>query len=317
MNSKHNHFLFFVVLLLLSLYACDDFIEEDIENEYITLLAPSNNLTTIQLTHTFWWDILDGVESYNMQVVEGTFTSVTTFLLDTNVSTNKFEYTLYPGNFQWRVKGMNNGGETYYTTFGLTIDSSLNISSQQVILSAPVDNYITNNDNITFSWNTVLNADDYLIEIHENTWGGNLTFGPQITTGISYNTTMQEGTIVWGVQARNSTSNTSTAFSTRTMTIDTTSPEVVTLVLPANNTMLNDTYNTFSWTQGFNAGTTLTETIFFYSDAGATNLVKSAQATGTSHQDSLGVGIYYWRVQSIDAAGNTGPMSNIRMVTIQ
>lgn len=310
----------YILLLILPatlLFACEDFIEEDIDSETISLLAPANNLTSIQLTHTFWWDWLDGAESYNMQLVEGSFTSVTKFLLDTTITKNKFQYTLYPGSFQWRVKGMNNGSETYFTTFSLTIDSSLDISSQQIILSSPTDNYITNNPNITFNWNSLLNADNYLIEVHENTFSGSLIYGPQVTASTSHIATLPEGILVWGVQGRNSTSNTSTSFSTRTLTIDTTSPAIVTLVSPADNATLNDVYNTYTWNQGVNTGTTLTDDIYFYSDASATNLVKTMQAVGTSHQDSLGIGTYYWRVQSTDAAGNIGPASNIRKVTIQ
>lgn len=299
------------------LIRCDDFIEKDIEDDTVSLLAPANNLNTIQLTHTFWWDLLDGAENYNMQLVEGSFTGVTNFLLDTNLAKNKFEYTLYPGTFQWRVKAMNNGSETYYTTYTLSIDSSLDISSQQIILAAPTDNFITNDDNITFSWNSLLNADDYQLEIHENTWTGNLVYGPQVTTSISLTTTLPEGTLVWGVQGRNATSNTSTTFATQTLTIDTTSPEIVSLTAPIDNATLNDVYNTYSWNQGANTGTTLTDHIFFYSDAAATNLVKSVQASSTAHQDSLGTGTYYWRVQSTDAAGNIGPMSVIRRVNIQ
>lgn len=311
---RYTLFLFLPATLLI---ACEDFIEEDIDSETVSLLAPGDNLTTIQLTHTFWWDWVDGAETYNMQLVEGSFSNVTQFLLDTTITKNKFQYTLYPGSFQWRVKGMNNGSETYFTTFSLTIDSSLDISSQQVILSSPTDNYITNSTNITFSWNSLLNADDYLIEVHENTFGGNLIYGPQVTTSTSHTAALSEGTLVWGVQGRNSTSNTSTSFSTRTLTIDTTRPNIVTLVSPADNATLNDIYNTYSWTQGTNSGTTLTDDIYFYSDAGATNLVKTMQAAGTSHQDSLGAGTYYWQVQSTDAAGNVGIASNIRKVTIQ
>ncbi|MCB0401208.1 MAG: hypothetical protein KDD41_03935 [Flavobacteriales bacterium] len=317
MKITVNQIITLLIAGTLALQGCDDFIEKDIESEQILLLAPANNLTTTQLTHTFWWDLLKGAELYNMQIVEGTFSSVTNFVLDTTISKNKFDYTLYPGSFQWRVKGINNGSETYYSTFTLTIDSSLDISNQQVILSSPADNSITNNDNLSFSWNALLNADDYLIEIHEGSWTGNLVFGPQLVTSTGYSTTLPEGVLVWGVQARNSTSNTSTAFSTRTLTIDTTSPEIVTLVSPADNATLNDVYNTYSWTQGNNTGTALTEDIFFYSDAGATALVKTATASATSYQDSLGTGTYYWRVQSTDAAGNTGPMSIIRKVTIQ
>jgi hypothetical protein len=315
--KKTVNYLLFSIIVSLPFIGCDDFIEDDIKNKTVTLLAPANNLTTIQLTHTFWWDWLEGAETYNMQLVEGSFLSVTKFLLDTTIATNTFQYTLYPGSFQWRVKGLNNGSETYYTAFNLSIDSSLNISNQQIILATPANNFITNNNNLTFTWNSLLNADDYLLEVHQSTWGGSLVISPQVTSGTSLTTTLPEGTLVWGVQGRNTTSNSSTPFSTRTITIDTTSPAIVTLVSPNDNVTLNDIYNTYSWTQGTNSGTALTDNIFFYSDPGASVLVKSAQAVGTSYQDSLGVGTYYWRVRSNDAAGNTGPMSNIRKVTIQ
>ena len=316
MKNPYNPLIGLLFIFTVCFQSCDDLIVEDIENERIMLLAPSNNLTTSRLSHTFWWDILDGAENYNMQLVEGSFGSVTQFILDTNLANNKFDYTLYPGSFQWRVKGLNNGGETYYTTFNLTIDSSLNISNQQLILSAPTDNFITNNDYVTFSWNSLLNADDYLIEVHENTWSGNLVHGPQVTTNLSYSTTLPEGTHVWGVQARNSSSNSSTAFSTRTVTIDTTSPNIVTLNTPLDNATLSNTFHSYTWTQGSNSGTAISEVIYFYSDAGATNLVKSANAVGSSHSDSLGLGTFYWRVQSTDAAGNIGSMSVIRQFTI-
>ncbi len=297
--------------------ACDDFIEKNIEDDYITLIAPANNLTTIQLTHTFWWDWLDGAEYYNMQIVEGSFSGVTNFVLDTIISDNKFVYTLYPGSFQWRVRGENNGGVTNFTTFNLTIDSSLNISTQQIILASPADNYITNNDLITITWNFLLNADDYQIEVHQTTWAGSLVLGPKVVTALTDTFTLLEGTFVWGVQGRNSITGTSTAFSQRTITIDTTAPNMVTLNLPVDNDTLSNGYNTFTWTQGTNTGTALTDDISFYSNAAATTLIKSVQAVGTSYQDSLGLGIFYWRVQSTDAAGNIGTASSIRKIVIQ
>ena len=307
--------LFLIISTLL--FACDDFVEPNIDNETVNLLAPANNLTTIQLTHTFWWDFLEGAEVYNMQIVEGTFSAVTSLALDTIITDNKFDVTLYPGSFQWRVRGENNGGETDYTIFSFVIDSTLDISSLQVVLNSPSDNVIMNNTNVTLGWNSLLNADDYLIEAHLTTWAGTTVFGPQIENSTSLTTTLPEGVIVWGVQARNTASGTSSMFSTRTLTIDTTNPGAISLVTPVDNAVLSDIFNTYTWTQPADAGTDLTDDIYFYSDAAGTTLFKSAQATGTSYQDSLGVGTYYWAVQSTDAAGNIGIFSNLRRVVIQ
>ncbi|MBL4669092.1 MAG: hypothetical protein JKY30_07490 [Flavobacteriales bacterium] len=318
--KKTAKYTILFLLIVTTFFACDDFIEEDIENEVINLLAPGNNLTTIKLTHTFWWDWLDGAEVYNMQIVEGTFTSVTSFVLDTTVSKNKFDVTLYPGSFQWRIRGENNGGKTDYSTFNLVIDSTLDISSLQVVLNSPSDNFITNNNAILFEWQSLLNADDYLIEVHQNTFSGSVVFGPQIATALNLTATLPEGTLVWGVQARNSTSGTSTTFSTRTLIVDTTNPNAVVLDSPAHNATVTSGFNTYAWTQGINTGTALTDRIHFYSDAAGTLLLNGYPVTLplgiTTHSDSLAAGTYYWDVQTTDAAGNIGPFSNLNTVII-
>lgn len=306
-------FLFIATLF----FACDDFVEKDIENETISLLAPGNNLTTVQLTHTFWWDWLEGAEVYNMQIVEGTFSSVTSFVLDTTVSKNKFDVTLHPGSFQWRVRGENNGGVTDYSTFNLTIDSTMDISSLQIILTGPTDNDTINYKNVTLSWGILSSADDYQIEAYDDVWGGNLVFGPQVVSATSLAVTFPEGNIIWGVQGRNATTGTSTAFSTRTLVIDTIVPNAPNLLLPADNSTLSNVYNTFTWTQGTNTGTPQTDMIYFYDDVAASNLIRSAQAPGELYIDSLYVDTFYWAVQTTDAAGNIGAFSNLRKVILQ
>lgn len=307
-----------LVLLSTLFYSCDDFIEEDITNERISLIAPANNIVTIQLTHTFGWNELEDAEQYNLEIVEGTFTAVTSFVLDTTVGSNRFRTTLYPGNFEWRVRGENNGSETDYTTFSISIDSSLDISSQQVILTSPNDFSIADDNTITFDWNNLLNADSYQVEIYENSLTGALIFGPDIVTTNSIEITgLPEGTLIWAVQARNTVSSSSTNFSTRTIVIDTTAPNQISLISPSNGALLNDTTNTYTWTQGANSGTDLTDMVYFYSDSAVTLIpgFPVAVSSLTTYTDSIGFD-HFWRVQSVDAAGNQGPFSELRRVNI-
>ncbi len=308
------------LIMITGFTSCDDFIEPDIDNEVISLLSPKNNLLTIQPTHTFWWDILDGAEVYNIQIVEGSFSAVTYLVLDSTISSNKFDVTLYPGSFQWRVKGMNNGGETPFTTFNLEIDSTLDISSFQVDLNSPSDNFITNDTNVTLIWDNLTSADDYLIEVHQDTWSGAVVLGPQIQSSTSLAATLPEGVLVWGVQARNSTTGTSTIFSTRTLTVDITIPNAVTLNSPASGTTVTSGYNNYTWTQGTNTGTALSDKIYFYSDAAGTLLLNGYPVTlgsgVTTHSDSLDTGTYYWAVESTDEAGNVGPFSSLNTVVV-
>lgn len=315
-----------LILTLLAplFYACDDFIEENIEKDTINLLSPRNNLTTIQPTHTFWWDWLDGAETYNMQIVEGTFSSVTTFILDSTITNNKFDVTLYPGNFQWRVRGENNGSETSYTTFNLSIDSTLDISALSVILGSPSDNIITNNDSIDFTWAVLANADVYNIQIHEDVWGVSPFSAPAGTVTTSYSERLPEGVYVWGVQATNNATLSSTGYTNppRTITIDTTAPSLPTLVLPVNNDTIPQAFYTYQWSQGASTGggtpTSVTDSIYFYSDTLGTSLIDviSIPSGSTSYSDSLGVD-HYWTVRSTDAAGNVGAFAGIRKVYVQ
>lgn len=314
MIKRINPYLIGVILIIS--FSCNDFIEKKITNDTITLLAPSNNTSTTQLTHTLWWERLDGAEQYNLQIVEGSFTSVTTFILDSITGNNTFDITLYPGTFTWRVKGVNNGYETAYTTYTLNIDSTFDVSAQQILLSSPEDNYISNTTNISLSWNSLSNADDYTIEIYENAWQESLVHGPVTTTESSYNVSLGEGIYSWGIQGNNTSSSTSTDFFTRTLTIDTTSPGAATLTSPADSASLSNTYHNFTWTQASDNGTALTDNIYYYSDATATTLIKSVEEISSGYSDSLGIGTYYWRVRSVDAAGNVGAFSAIRKFDI-
>lgn len=312
-----------VLIISTVFYACDDFIEEDIENESVSLLAPRNNLTTIQLTHTFWWDWLEDAEIYNMQIVEGSFSSAINFVLDTTVSKNKFDVTLYPGTFQWRVRGENNGSVTDYTTFNLVIDSTLDISSLQVVLNSPVVDEITNNDSVFFSWTGLSNVDEYYIEIHENDLLGASVLSPTLVNETAFSKVLNEGTYLWGVLGRNLITGSSTNLETRTLIIDTTSPNIASLILPEHDSILLDTFNTYTWTQAANTGqgtpTELTDKIYFYSDSGSTIIAgfpKLISVGTTQYIDSIGID-HYWKVETEDAAGNVAEMTTLSKVRIQ
>lgn len=311
---KHLPLLLFTIVL----FSCKDFIEEDISRDMVVLRAPANNLQTVILTHTFWWDELDGSEQYNMQIVEGTFSSAIRLLLDTTIGLNKFNYTLYPGSFQWRVKGINNGSETYYTTYSLVVDSTNDITTQTVVLSSPSADFFSNLNSNTLRWDDIYLASNYNLDIRENSWSGNSVAGfPFSTTNLEYTVVLNDGIYEWGVQGENSVSNTFTGYSKRTLTVDTGVPDTVALSLPLNNAILGDSNYTYTWTHPTtDSGTTLTDSIFFYSDINGSVLFKSGSGTSNNYTDSLGMGTYYWRVRSSDKAGNVSGFTTMRAFTI-
>jgi hypothetical protein len=200
----------------------------------------------------------------------------------------------------------------------------LDISSIPVPLSLPLNNLITNNDSVIFTWQSIPNADAYNIEINDGSWGTPYST-PGSISSTTYTEVLPEGTYVWAVSGFNNTTLTSTAFANppRSLIIDTTAPDTVTLIYPNHNEILGDTIpHTYSWTQAAQIGggtpTDLVDYIYFYSDSGI-SIIGSAIPipTGTyQHTDSIGYN-HYWRVLTEDAANNVSALTDLRKVIIQ
>ncbi|MCC6370523.1 MAG: hypothetical protein IT236_05895, partial [Bacteroidia bacterium] len=94
-------FLSFVSSLIVTLSCKKDFVVENIDNKTLTINAPANNLVTPNNVVTFWWEPLSRAEKYNLQVVKPNFANLTQLVVDTNVTTTKFNLSLQPGNYQW------------------------------------------------------------------------------------------------------------------------------------------------------------------------------------------------------------------------
>lgn len=308
---------FFYLILIFILASCEDIFEKNIEDITVVLLAPANNLQTEKNTHTFWWEEIKRARNYNLQIVKGTFNSVQELVLDTHLVFEKFDYTLTPGSYQWRVRAYNNGSTTLFSTFSLQIDSTYDLTQQQVVLISPADNYVTNLTQPVFKWDELYNATTYRFEIHTSNWSGAFAASPQLLSSGTYTPSIQlpEGYYEWGVQAINNTS--ASAFTTRKILIDTTSPGTPILISPSNNSILANAPFTLTWNRITDSGSSLSDSLCIYSDTNLTNTVKCILKSSTNHSDSLGTGNYFWRVRTIDAAGNKSSYSSVWKFSIQ
>jgi hypothetical protein len=191
----------------------------------------------------------------------------------------------------------------------LVIDSSANLTSQQVVLLTPTLNYATNNITQVFKWYELYNANDYRFEIRSPDWNGQLVYNPEIIEGSEISLTLNEGFYEWGVQAQNNSS--SSAFTTRKLIIDLTNPVSPTLVSPSNGDTLTATTANFKWKRGINTGSAISDSFYIASDTGFTNIKVNALVADTTYTwTSVQNGTYYWKVKSIDAAGNKSGYSS-------
>ena len=102
--------------------SCETAFESSLQGNRVVLLAPANNLITMDSVHTFYWNQVQGANRYQLQVVSPRFDSITRLGTDTIVTRNQFPLKLARGGYQWRVRAMNASTTSNYSdTFRLTI----------------------------------------------------------------------------------------------------------------------------------------------------------------------------------------------------
>ena len=117
---KHLTAVFFFCLLT---YACEEIIEvEDISQDDVVVLAPTNNSILNANTITFSWEALDFSDSYRLQIARPGFSDAVQIEVDTLINSTSFNVSLLAGSYQWRIKAINSAYETAYKTQSFTIE---------------------------------------------------------------------------------------------------------------------------------------------------------------------------------------------------
>lgn len=284
--------------------ACDDFIEPDISNLKINLLAPSDSLTTLVTSQLFWWEICTGASYYNLQIVKPDFNSISQLAVDTIVESNKFSISLQPGQYQWRVCGINSTSRTQFSYHTLYIDSTSDLYGQFVILSTPPENYVTNDDSIVFQWNDLYGADEYLFII-KNDIG--LTIIDTLITDNTIYASLNEGEYSWFVSARNSASYTNNSM--RDLKIDLTPPAAPLISYPMNNDTVSGGLQNLQW---ISDSESIGDSLKIFSDSLETNLFYSGYTLIQNYNYNFSQNMmYYWKIKSRDTAGNWGQFTSL------
>ena len=162
-----------IVLGLGFVVGCDEiFYEEDISKESVLLNAPSNNSSLTEGDISFHWNVINGASDYRLQIALPNFVSADKILLDTLISSNSFVQALDVNSFQWRVKGINSGYETAYTTHELEVTENIVFADEKVSLVSPVADFNSNQTNHSLQWEAVENAKEYRLQIWKPTTDG-------------------------------------------------------------------------------------------------------------------------------------------------
>lgn len=301
-----------ILMCLLSL-SCDDIIEvPDISEETVDLIAPTDGSVVKSNVTNFSWNDLAEAERYRLQVATPSFENASQMVIDSTMSVSSFTKQLLPNSYEWRVKALNSGYETGYTTNTFTVVKGDEFPGNTVILTSPSDNFNTNEEELTLSWEAIEEATEYRIQILDKDAA---VIEDKVIPQTSYAYTFGEGTFTWKVRAQNDTE--STLYSERKLLVDLTPPNKPSLAAPADASSQAETDVDFSWTRENIAGSAETDSIYIYTDDQLNNLFKKAQGTDKSYSGTLDAGAtYYWLVKAFDKAGNKSDDSGVYSITI-
>jgi hypothetical protein len=301
-NRDMNNRPFYIVFLLSVLCSCSDFISKDITGDTVTTLSPVNGDTVTSYSQLFWWEEVEGAEEYHLQVVKPSFTNIQMLFLDTTIEGNKFNFSLQPGTYQWRVRAQNNAGYTPYTINTITIDSTLDLTSQTVQLISPSNNTTTQDLQNTFRWFDMPFADSYTFHVLQGST--TIHINSNITSdSISY-TFPAYGTYKWRVWAQNSASN--SHYMEYNITV---AAGVSTPYAPADNDTIFTPVASMGWTRptGIVADSLIIATDVFFS-----NVVHRSLNSATSYSFTVAPGQeYYWKLRSKTSQGTMSGYSAV------
>lgn len=303
---------FLLLVIAITLGACNDFFEKDITKKEITVYTPTDKSTSSSAAVTFTWEKVKGALKYQLQAVKGSFSNVQSFVFDSTVTTQKLSWQFNPGNYEWRIKAINGSSETRYFSFSFSVDSTLDIKNQTPILQSPANNSYSNNLTQTFNWYSVPNATEYRLDIYDSTSA--LITTQNIQNALSYSYTFSSpGVYRWRVQARNdiSLSNYSGYYY---ITIKTTPASVSTPLTPKNDSIVSVNPLALKWTR--EALTVADSIMIDTSSTFSSNPIPYRfYYTGTQGPSTINTIVtitnppvsgtkLYWRLKSKDNAGN-------------
>lgn len=309
-----NRTAFLICLFSMVLFSCEEILlEDDISDEEVFLTAPANNAQFFSTGVSFSWEGPGGGASYRLQVARPNFTNPMEIVLDTVLDAESFGYQLNIGDYEWRVKALNTGYETPYKSRFFTIVSNEDFQNNTVSLISPQNNLITLNGNQNLSWQAVIGATEYQVQVYE----GSTIFSDQTISGTTFDYNFPEGSFQWRVRASNGSQQ--TLYSSRSILVDSTNPNTPTLISPGNATSLPAEDIEFQWSRQSVAGSTESDSIYVYHDSALSNLVFKDLADDNPYSTTTffdGGTTYYWFMKAFDEAGNVSGQSTVFSFTV-
>lgn len=302
--------LYTLLIIGIFISGCKDFFEPSLDSRNVILTAPANGSESNKYQTVFWWESVSDALKYRLQIVKPNFSSPVSLIVDTLILTqNKYQLTLEPGSYEWRVRAENGSSASKYTTVAFIIHESA-LTDQTVTLASPANNYISNVQTVGLSWDALFGAERYRLQIDTLNFQdeSKLVYNQEQSSNKFTYTFLKDQSYQWRVRAENSTEISRWSV-IRIMAFDQTPPGIPGALSPASESTVTQPVN-ISWTAVNGAKK---YKLYLYKSDRVTpyNTIFPLTLTATIYQFNQGVSgdKIYWKVTAIDGAGNESGQS--------
>lgn len=287
--------------MLLTLAGCSDIMEHDVSLAQLSIISPKDGYRTDSYVVTFWWEKYEGAQKYRLQIAQPSFENIQQLVFDSLIGDVKKDVTLFPGKYEWRIRIENGNSRSPYITRSIIVDSNMVLSGQPFSVQYPSENFYSRTGIINFGWQKFPGAGGYEFMVTD-------TFMMPVKSTVSehfqISDTFNEGVYVWKVRGVNSINMTTTEYSApRRLFVDMTPPGQPALQSPLNLSITSNPVS-LSWLRN---GDAIADSVFIATDTAFLSLVERNLVNSLPSLDLpvLTIGnTYYWRVKSVDKAGN-------------
>ncbi|MBN1824066.1 MAG: lamin tail domain-containing protein [Endomicrobiales bacterium] len=288
-----------------------------------SLSQPLDELTTNYQNITFSWStVIDsgpaGLENYLIEL--STSQGFDTVRYSSTSAIPSITISAVTDSYYWRVFALDRAGN--YSVPSTTRSIIIDIDGPPApVHTSPLNGSATNQLSLSLNWDVSSDfpsgIQDYELLVSTSPDFGSV-YASSTTALTSFATSYNEGIFYWKLRSRDNAGNFGVFSSSFSLIIDTSAPQTPSLTTPADDTRTNSTDITFSWSSSDDSGPAgthkyilliSTDELFVQTHVSSTTALTSARI------DPLIQYRYFWKVRSVDRAGNYSLYSSSYCVT--